>query len=51
MEFEDGCSPEAIQLSSDRQSVPQKTINRQEFNAIIKKLLCLKRKHNFLLLD
>jgi len=48
MECEDGCSPEAIQLSSDKQSVPGKTnsepkrFNRQEFNAFIKHLLSLK---------
>jgi len=57
MECKDGSSPEAIQLSSDNQSVPEKTtsepkrFNRQEFNALVRKLSLSKDKHYFLLLD
>jgi hypothetical protein len=52
-----GSSQEAIQLSSDNQSVSEKMtsepkrFNRQEFNALVRKLSLSKDKHYFLLLD
>jgi hypothetical protein len=57
MECEDGSSAEAIQLSSDNQSFPEKTNSEQ--NDLISSISipslntfpCLKTKHNFLLLD
>jgi hypothetical protein len=57
MECEDGSSPEAIRLSSDNQSVLEKTTSEQNdlissnSTPSLNAFLCLKAKHNSLLLD